>query len=97
MPGCEHERTRSEHAAPVTHREVRRPHRACEVGDREDGEHEPRLQRVEPAPLLEVQREHEEERCLTAPEHELRQQPGAERALAEQPGVEQRRTSAPRD
>ena len=49
---------------------------------------------VEAAAELQVQREDEEERRLPGPEHELGQQPGAERAVAEQRGVEQRRAAA---
>ena len=68
--------------------------RGREVRRRQDREHQPGLERVEPAALLQVQREHEEERRQAGPEHELGHQPGAERALAEQRRVEQRRAAA---
>ena len=55
------------------------------------------MQRAHPAALLEVQREHEEERRLAAPEHELREQPRADRALREQRRGEQRRAAAARE
>ena len=48
------------------------------------------MQGAQSTTLLEVQRQDQEERGLAAPEHELGQQPGAERALPEQGEVEQR-------
>ena len=50
---------------------------------------------LKPATLLEVQREHEEEGRLAAPERELRHQPGGERAVAEHRGHQQRVAAAP--
>ena len=94
VAGRQDERADGRQAAPEARGQGRRLHRRDEVGDGEDREHEPGLEGVEPAPELEVQREDEEERRLAGPEHELGQQPGAERAVAEQRRIEQRRAAA---
>ena len=54
---------------------------------------QPGVQRAQPAAQLEVQRQHQEERRLAAPEHQLRDQPGGEPAVPNSAGVEQRRAA----
>jgi hypothetical protein len=67
------------------------------VGAGEHGEPQARGERPHPAPLLEVERERDEERRLTGPEADLGEQPGAERPVGEQAEVEQRGSTPARE
>ena len=65
-----------------------------QVAGADRGEHDARGERGQPAALLQVEREDEEERRLAGPEHKLREQPGSERPLPEQRRIDQRRPAA---
>src|SRR5262249_386595 len=79
----------------ITQRELGCPKRSRQVCRGQYCEHQPRLERIEAAPVLEIQRQDEEERRLAAPERELGQESAVERALLEQREVQQRRTASP--
>ena len=82
MPGGEHERTGGEHPAAVALGQRGARIDVARVRDRQDREHEPRVQRAQPAAQLQVQRQDEEERRLSAPEHELGDEAGGQAAGA---------------
>jgi hypothetical protein len=69
--------------------QFRRVQRGDQVTDADRAEDRAGAQRVQPATGLHVQREHEEERRLAHPEHQLRQQSHGERPVAEHRRIDQ--------
>ena len=89
VPRGEQEAADGRHVAPEALRKARCGKRGGEVRDRQDGEHEARVQCAEPSPGLQIQREDEEERRHAGEERERREQARGECALPEQGRVEQ--------
>ncbi|HEY7621024.1 MAG TPA: hypothetical protein VH834_14710 [Solirubrobacteraceae bacterium] len=88
------ERADGEHLAAEARDERAGGHRGGQEAQALEGEDQAAVERIEATALLQLEREHEEERGDRRVEDHDRRQPGGERAVGEQPGVHERAAAA---
>ena len=89
VAGRDEQRPGEDEVTSEAHREGGGPEGDRQIGSREDGEDQPGLEGREAAALLEVEREHQEEGRLAAPEGELGGEARPQVGVLEQDRVEQ--------